>query len=383
MARILTEEQELFAQSVRDFCKKKSGTPEQRRVLTDDGKLNHSPTFYQEAADMGFIGISIPEDFGGSGASIIEECLMLQEMARGHAPIAGVIPTLIVAGAYEKFGTDEQKATNLTEMASGVTHSIAMSEPDAGSDVAAMSCKATKQGDGWVINGQKTWISNIQFTKKTLVIVRTSTGEKKHQGLTMFEVPNNAEGLEIREIPTMGEREINDMFFTDCYVPDSAVIGEVDNGWKQLMAGLEHERLKISAQLLGFAQRSLDRLMAFAEQRKQFGSTIDSFQVVRHRIADMATEIEAAEAFLYTLATQMMVNADKKLATESSMAKLKCTEVAKHVALECMQLMGAPGFAKEYEMEKDVKTALSATIYGGTNEIQREVIAKNLIGGTK
>lgn len=381
MSRQLTEDQQQFVQSVRTFTQKECGTHEQRRELTDNGALNHNQGLYEKAARLGWIGVALPQEHGGSGGSVVDECLMLQEMARGGAPIAGVIPTLIVAGSYNRFGSPEQKKDRLAGIVDGETHSIAMSEPDSGSDVASLTCRAERDGDGWVINGQKSWISNSQFTTSTLLVARTRQGDRKHDGLTMFEVPAVSPGLEVRAIDTMGLREINDIFLSDCRLPGTAVIGEVDRGWQQLVSGLERERLMIASQLLGIGQRSFDRLVGFVRDRQQFGRPISNFQVVRHRIADMATELHCAEAFLYDMAHEVSSNEGvRELASETSMAKLKCTEVARYVALEGMQLMGAAGFAAEYEMEQDVKVALSSTIYGGTSEIQREVISKRLLG---
>lgn len=381
MSRHLTEDQDQFVQSIRTFTQKECGTHEQRRQLTDNGALNHNQDLYEKAARLGWIGASVPAEFGGSGGSVVDECLMLQEMARGGAPIAGVIPTLIVAGAYNRYGSPEQKKDRLAGIVDGETHSIAMSEPHAGSDVASLTCRAEPDGDGWVLNGQKTWISNSQFTKSTLLIARTSQGSRKHHGLTMFEIPAETTGLDAQAIETMGLQEIHDVFLSDCRLPGTAVVGEVDMGWAQLMSGLERERLMIASQLLGIGQRCFDRLVSFVKERQQFGKSISNFQVIRHRIADLVTELECAEAFLYDMAREVTDGEGSKvLASETSMAKLKSTEVARHVALEGMQLMGAAGFAAEYEMEQDVKTTLSATIYGGTSEIQREVIAKQIFG---
>jgi alkylation response protein AidB-like acyl-CoA dehydrogenase len=192
-------------------------------------------------------------------------------------------------------------------------------------------------------------------------------------------VPVGAPGIEIRGIETMEARTVNDVFFTDVHVPVTAVVGLPRNGWKQLMRGLGVERLIIAAMSLGAAQRSLDDVVAYVGQREQFGRTIGTFQALRHRIADLATDIEFARAFLYAAAERIDAGQEQQLARDSAMAKLRCTEIAKNTALEAMQMMGGYGYAREYGMEGQVRKALAPPIYGGTNEIQREIIAKTLL----
>ena len=176
----------------------------------------------------------------------------------------------------------------------------------------------------------------------------------------------------------MGEAEINDLFFDDCVVPGSALVGTVDEGWTQLMSGLEHERLMMASQLLGFAQRIVDRVHTYVTGREQFGKRLSDFQTVRHRLAEMATETECCEAFVYTIAAQASAGSPTSLAKATSMAKLKASEVLKANALAGVQLMGAYGYTIESEMARDVTTAIASTIYGGTSEIQKDIIAKRM-----
>ena len=183
----------------------------------------------------------------------------------------------------------------------------------------------------------------------------------------------------MREVRTMEAHTCNDVFFTDVRVPASAVVGEAKNGWRQLMRGLGVERLIIAAMAVGSAQRSLDDLITFVTQREQFGRPIASFQAVRHRIADLATDIAFARAFVYDVAADIDAGREVSLPTQSAMAKLRATEIAKNTALEAMQLMGGYGYAREYGIEYQVRRALAPPIYGGTNEIQRDIIAKNLL----
>ncbi len=227
-----------------------------------------------------------------------------------------------------------------------------------------------------MINGQKTWCSNAHFADNILLVARTGRGDGKHEGLTMFHVPADTAGLKISGIDTMGGKEVNDLYFTDCVLPEDAVVGEVGNGWRQLMTGLNFERLILAAMMLGTAQRAFADTLDFVTQRKQFGRPVGSFQALRHRIADLATEIECCKLLVYSVAKDVDANPDKMLAREASMAKLKVTETAKKVALEGIQMMGGYGYATEFDMEKHVRATIVSSIYGGTNEIQRDIIGK-------
>ena len=373
----LSNEQRDFVAAIRDFCGRECGTREQRDALTDGGRSAHSAEVYAKMADLGWLGIGIPEAYGGAGGGMVDMCLFLEETSRGQAPVGGFGTTAIVAGAYERFGTEEQKEAMLGGIVAGAVESIAMSEPEAGSDVGNLACRAERRNGGFVLDGQKTWISNAQVASHILVVARTDRGGSKHEGLTMFEIPRDADGMEVRGIPTMaGPDEVNDVFLTGCEVPASSVLGEVDQGWMQLMAGLNVERLILAAVILGVAQRAFDETLAYVKERKQFGRPIGSFQALKHRIADLATELECCRLLVYDVAATVDADPARMLPREASMAKLKVTEAAKRIALEGMQMMGGYGYATEYDMERHVRTALVSTIYGGTSEIQREIVAK-------
>jgi isovaleryl-CoA dehydrogenase len=371
-----TDEQRDFAEAIRDFAQRECGTSEQRERLTQGYTEFHNQEIYEKLADLGWLGVSIDEEYGGSGGGMVDACIFLEETLRGLVPIAGYGVSLIVAGAYERFGSDEQKQEILGGITRGRVEAIAMSEPEAGSDVGNLSCKAERQNGGFVLNGQKTWISAAHIADHILVIARSDSSGSKHDGLTMLSVPTDAEGMEIRGIQTMGGKEVNDVFLTDCYVPDDRVLGQVDGGWMQLMAGLNVERLILAASALGLAERAFDDVLAYIKERKQFGKPIGSFQTLKHRISDLATELECTRLLVYDVARKVDADPGKMLPREASMAKLKATEVAKKTALEGMQMMGGYGYASEYDMERHVRSTLVMSIYGGTNEIQREIVAK-------
>lgn len=375
-----TEEQWDYAQAVRDFCNREVGTREQLNRLTDGGVEGHNADLYRRFAAAGLLGVSIPEEYGGAGGGLIEQCLMFEELFRGLAPLHGAGTSHTVAGIYRKFGSEAQKKDALSAISNGIVMSISISEPEAGSDAANISCRATRDGDGFVINGQKTWCSDAQFAERILVVTRTQRGDKRHDGLTMFEIPADHPGLTIVPIETMGGREVNDLYFTDVEVPADAIVGTEGGAWKQIMSGLNGERLVCASQALGSAQRTFDDLLAYIKERKQFGQRIGTFQAIRHRIADLAIEIEAGRSLVYdtVFAAERGTAPAEDVVRMTSMAKVKMTEVAKTVALEGVQLMGGYGYAAEYGMERHLRLSIAPTIYAGTNEIQREIISGTL-----
>jgi alkylation response protein AidB-like acyl-CoA dehydrogenase len=253
-----------------------------------------------------------------------------------------------------------------------------MSEPAAGSDVGGLQCRARRADAGYVIDGQKTWISEAQYADHILLVCRTDASSAKHEGLTMLSVPTDTPGVEIRSIETMGGEVVNDVFFTGAEVAADRLVGTEGQAWPQLMAGLNMERLIIAGLMLGTAQRTFDDLLGYVKEREQFGRPIGSFQALRHRIADLATELECCRLLTYDVARRVDANPGAMFPREASMAKLKVTETAKRVALEGMQMMGGYGYATEYDMEGHVRTTLVSTIYGGTSEIQRDIIGRTL-----
>ena len=374
----LTDEQQHFVDAIRGFCERECGTQEQRDELTDGHETNHSSELYRKMADLGWLGVTIPEEYGGSGGKMLDACLFMEETSRGLAPIGGYSTTLIVSGATGRFGSDEQNRQILGGIAGGAVEAIAMTEPEAGSDVGSLTTKAERVDGGFVINGQKVFISNAHISDHVLIVCRTTKGESKHEGLSMIWVPREVEGMEIVPIETMGGRDTNTLYLKDVEAPAEAVLGEVDQGWTQLMAGLNVERLILAATMLGIAQRAFDDALAYAKERRQFGRPIGSFQALQHRFADLATDLEAARLMTRWVATLTDEAPDRMLPKEASMVKLHVTEVAKRVTLEGMQMMGGYGYSSEYDMERLVRQTLVSTIYGGTSEIQRNIIAKTL-----
>jgi isovaleryl-CoA dehydrogenase len=328
--------------------------------------------------ELGWLGVTIPEEFGGSGGGMLDACLFMEETSRGLVPMGGYATTLIVAGATQRFGTDEQKADVLGGIAKGDVEAIAMTEPESGSDVGSLTTSAERINGGFVLRGQKVFCSNARIARHILVVCRTTKGDDKHQGLSMIWIPTDAEGLQIDPIDTLGGRETAHLYLDEVEAPESALLGEVDQGWTQLMAGLNVERLILAATMLGIGQRAFDDALAYVKERHQFGRPIGSFQALQHRLADLATELEAARLMTRWVAAKVDEDPDRMLPREASMVKLFVTETAQKASLEGMQMMGGYGYSSEYDMERLVRQTLVSTIYGGTSEIQRNIIAKTL-----
>ncbi|MBZ4414728.1 acyl-CoA/acyl-ACP dehydrogenase [Myxococcus sp. MISCRS1] len=373
-----TPEQASFAASIDAFCRARTGTRAQRDALTQHGVEAHNVELYAQMAELGWLGVGIDAEYGGSGGGMSEICLFAERTAYGLAPVGGYVTTAVAAGPYARFGTPAQKQKVLTGITQGRVEAISISEPGAGSDAAAITCRAERASGGFVVNGQKTWCSNAHIADHLLLVARTRGAGpgSRHEGLTMFCVPTSTPGVEIRGIPTLNGKEVNDVYFTDCFLPEDSVVGVVDQAWPQLMSGLNSERLILAATMLGRGRRAFDDAVAYVKDRQQFGKSVGSFQALKHRIADLALELECSELLLYRVAQMADEAPEKMLPREASMAKLKATETAKRVALEGVQMMGGYGYATEFDMESHLRATVISTVYGGTSEIQRDIIGK-------
>jgi alkylation response protein AidB-like acyl-CoA dehydrogenase len=329
-------------------------------------------------AELGWWSLTIDEEYGGSAGTFSDAVLFLEETARGQIPVAGYGVTLIVVGALNKFGSEEQKRELLGNVTRGGVLAIAMSEPEAGSDVGSLKTRARVEDGEWVLNGSKMWCSYAHVASHILIVCRTGEGSEKHEGLSMILVPRETEGLTITPIKTMGGEETNELHLDDVRVPESALLGAEGNGWTQLMAGLNNERVILAASALGLAQRAFDDALAYSKERKQFGRPVGTFQAIQHKFAEMATDLAQARLLVRFVARLTDEDPMRMLPQEASMAKLACTELAKRCALEGMQIMGGYGYATEYPMERHLRSAVVTTIYGGTSEIQKNIIAKTL-----
>jgi len=373
----LTEEQQSLVATVREFAARECGTRERRLELTNGGKTHHSQEISGKLADLGFLGLSIPEEYGGAGGGLYDACLFVEELAYNQIPVGSYAVTLIVAHVYLSWASEDLKKEILGAVVAGTPTAIAMSEPGSGSDVASLRCRADKVDGGYRLNGQKMWITNAHLSDHILLVARTSDTGDKHQGISMFSVPVSTPGVEIRPIATMGA-EVNEVFFSDCEIGPERLVGTEGGGWLQLIAGLNTERVIVGALALGMARRAFDDTLAYVKTRQQFGRPVGTFQALSHRLADLATEIECARLLMHDVAQRCDENPGKLMPQEASMVKLKTTELAKKAALEGIQMMGGMGYTVEGGMEAMLRMALPQTIAGGSSEIQREIIAKTL-----
>ena len=373
----LTEEQQSLVATVREFAARECGTRERRLELTNGGKTHHSQEISGKLADLGFLGLSIPEECGGAGGGLYDACLFVEELAYNQIPVGSYAVTLIVAHVYLSWASEDLKKEILGAVVAGTPTAIAMSEPGSGSDVASLRCRADKVDGGYRLNGQKMWITNAHLSDHILLVARTSDTGDKHQGISMFSVPVSTPGVEIRPIATMGA-EVNEVFFSDCEIGPERLVGTEGGGWLQLIAGLNTERVIVGALALGQARRSFEDTLDYVKAREQFGRPVGTFQALSHRLAELATEIECTRLLVHDVAQRVDENPGKLMPQEASMVKLKATELAKRAALEGIQMMGGMGYAVEGGMEEQFRTAVVGTIAGGSSEVQRDIIAKTL-----
>jgi alkylation response protein AidB-like acyl-CoA dehydrogenase len=263
----LTEEQQQFVEALRDFAERERFDPE------EDG---HDHAVAARMGELGWYGLQIPEEYGGSGGSFLDATLFLEETTRGRIPIAAYGVTLIVVGALNRFGSEEQKQELFGRVVKGGTLAIAMSEPDAGSDVAALKTRARRDNGEWVLDGAKMWCSYAHKASHILIVCRTGPGER-HEDMSMILVPRETAGMTLTPIKTLGGEETNEIHLDGVRVPEDALLGVEGNGWTQLMAGLNYERTILAATSLGLAQRTFDEALEYAKERRQFGKPVGSF----------------------------------------------------------------------------------------------------------
>jgi alkylation response protein AidB-like acyl-CoA dehydrogenase len=254
---------------------------------------------------------------------------------------------------------------------------VSISEPQAGSDAAAVATKAVLDGDEWVLNGNKVWCSGAHLPGTTIMVL-ARTGKDRHKGLSLILVPNDTPGLDIRKMNTMVRRSLGttEIFLTDVRVPKSNIIGEVDRGWEYIGQHLEYERLSLAASYVGNARTALEDTIAYTKERQQFGRSLSSFQVLKHRMAENACELEAARLLVYNAASKMARG--ERAVKEVSMAKVFAADVAFKIAFNGMQALGGYAQLPEYDMERYFREAKHGMVGGGTQEIQRSIIAKEL-----
>ncbi len=373
----LTEEQNALATAIGEFARREIPDKAARDRLTADGP--HSDEIYRKMADLGWLGIALPEAYGGADGSMTDLLVFLEETAYQQAPIGGFGTTIITAEAIKKFGSEAQKQELLAGVCRGDVLSISMSEPGAGSDVGGLTCKATKTEDGWVINGQKTWCSNAHIASHILLVARTSTEGGKHDGLTMLVVPTDAEGLEIHGIETMGGKEVNDLYFTNCHLPFDAVVGHRGAGLAPAHGRAEpgaddprgaHARPRAPRVRRHAGLRQGARAVRAAGRQLPGHAPPDRRQ--RHR----ARRHEAARARHRAHHRRRAgERCSRRRRPWRSSRPPSSPSISRSRACRCS---AGYGYATEYGMERLLRQSVVSTVYGGTSEIQRDIIGKTL-----
>jgi len=382
----LTDVQSEILATVRQFVDKE--------VIPHAQELEHADTYPADIVagmkEMGLFGITIPEEYGGLGESLLTYALVVEEIARGWMSVSGVINThFIVAHMISRHGTEAQKRHFLPRMATGeVRGSFSMSEPDLGSDVAAIKTKAKKTGDGYVIDGSKMWLTNGGSSNLIALLVKTDEGaEKAHQNLTTFlvEKPEGfgevAPGLTIPgKIDKMGYKGVDttEAVFDGYRIGADMVLGEAPGkGFAYMMDGVEVGRVNVAARACGIAIRAFELAVEYAQQRKTFGKAIAEHQAVAFKLAEMATKVEAAHLMMVNAAR--LKDSGARNDVEAGMAKLIASEYCAEVTQDSFRIHGGYGYSKEYEIERLMREAPFLLIGEGTSEIQKTIISRGLL----
>jgi alkylation response protein AidB-like acyl-CoA dehydrogenase len=374
----LNEEQQQIKNTIREFAE-----AEMRPHVMEWDEAQHFPVeLLPKFAELGVMGVLFPEEYGGAGMGYIEYATIIEELARVDPSIALAIAAHNSLGSGHIYiaGNDEQKQKYLAPLARG-EHVAAwgLTEPSSGSDASSMRTVATRRKGGWVINGSKNFITNANIAQTTVALAITDRTAGTH-GISAFIIEQGAKGFSIaRKENKLGMRasDTATLVFDECFVPDANLIGDAGQGFIQAMKVLDGGRISIAALSVGIAQGAYEAALRYAKERHQFGRPIAEFQAIQFKLADMATGIEAAR--LLTLRSAVAKNQGKVTTKESSMAKLYASEVAVRVAEESVQIHGGYGFIKDYPAEKYWRDSKLCTIGEGTSEIQRTVIARQLL----
>ncbi len=372
----LTDEQRMWKEQVDRFMEREIGREYIRRC---DINREYPYEGYEKIARQDWLRLLIPEDHGGFGGTIFDYALMCEGLSRyGFDFATGFMVSTFTAMNIVKFGTPSQKEKYLERFMLGeIRFSISISEPLAGSDAANTRTRAIADDDGWRLRGQKLWCSGASAKNAVIaMLVRSDPAAKKHAGLSVFLVPNDCPGLDVRRLPTLSRRATGttEIFVDDVRVEREQLIGELGQGWSIITDHLELERIAVSAGYVGNAQQAVDDALCYANERVQFERPIFDFQVIRHMLADMQTQVDAARLLVYRAAD--MATRGLPCAKEVSMGKLFASETLQTVTRNGMQIMGGHAMLPEADMERYFREGMQSTIGGGTSQIQRTIIAK-------
>jgi len=382
----LTDTQKQIVETVREFV--------EDQVIPVADEMEHADEFpeaiVEQMKEIGLFGLTVPEEHGGFGESLVTYALCVVELARGWMSLSGVLNTHFM-GCYliNKFGTDEQKTNYLPRMATGeIRAALAMSEPEAGSDVQAIRTKAIRDGDDYLVNGQKMWLTNGLRAGIVMTLVKTDPeADPPHKGMSMLIVekepgnPKPAEGLDVgKNIEKMGYKGVEtvEMSFNDYRIPASQLLGtEEGQGFRQVLDGIEVGRVNVAARAVGVSTRAFEEAIRYAQERKAFGVPIAKHQAIQIHLAEMGTQLEAARLMLFNAAEKKAAGERSDL--EAGMAKLFASEACHEIVLKSLRVHGGYGYSKEFTVERLYRDAPFLLIGEGTSEIQKTVIARRLL----
>jgi alkylation response protein AidB-like acyl-CoA dehydrogenase len=374
----LTEDQIMYRDSAREFAEKRL-FPIAEEL---DAKGETPKELIQEAAEIGFYGLFAPEEYDGMAIDTLSYALMIEEISKACAAFAISISVhnSLVIKAIEMYGTDAQKQEYLPKLATGeIIGAYSLSEPNAGTDAGSLSCQAIPDGDNYIFNGTKSWVSTAGHAGIFIVFALTDP-EKGSKGISAIIVPAGIDGMMLgANEKKLGMKcsDTRELSFMDAKIPKANLLGEENHGFKVALSLLDNGRIGIAAQSLGIAESAYAEALKYSKERKQFGRPLSAFQAIQFKLADMATRIEATKLLVYQAA--VLKDSGERHSMEISMAKLFASETANFVANEALQIHGGYGYVKEYPVERYFRDARVTEIYEGTSEAQRMVISRDLL----
>jgi alkylation response protein AidB-like acyl-CoA dehydrogenase len=374
----LSEDEQMFRASVREFA---DGELRPRvESMEEHAKLD--PALIKQCFDLGLMGIETPEEYGGAGASFFTAIIAVEELSRVDASVGVLVDVqnTLVNNALVHWGNEEQKKKFLPQLAAEKVGAYALSEAGSGSDAFAMQTRAVEDGDHFVINGRKLWITNGNEAE-IFVVFANANPEAGYRGITAFVVERSTAGFTVgKKENKLGIRASStvELIFEDCRIPKENLLGELGKGYKVSIETLNEGRIGIGAQMIGIAGGALDAALAYTGEREQFGKSINQFQGVQFQLAEMATELEAARLLVYNAAR--MKDAGLNFVKEAAIAKLFSSRAAERISSKAIELYGGYGYVKDYPVEKFWRDSKIGAIYEGTSNMQLQTIAKLMIG---
>ena len=375
----LSEDEEMFRASVREFAEGEL----KPRVEEMDAAARLDPSLIKQCFELGLMGIETPEEYGGAGASFFTAILAVEELSRVDPSVGAFVDVqnTLVNNAILRYGSEDQKRKYLPQLATERVGAYALSEAGSGSDAFAMQARAREEGDHFLLNGRKLWITNGNEAE-IFVVFANANPDAGYRGVTAFIVEKSFEGFSIgKKENKLGIRasSTTEVILEDCRVPKENVLGEAGRGYKVSIETLNEGRIGIGAQMIGLARGALGAALLYTAEREQFGKPVNEFQGVQFQLAEMATELEAARLMVYNAAR--LKDARLPFVKEAAMAKLYSSRVAERVSSRAVELYGGYGFVKDYPVEKFWRDSKIGAIYEGTSNMQLQTIAKILIGG--